>query len=551
MDTHVLHILLLLALTVVCVGVSLGLKYDKSGTDSHPNMPFSHTIEDEQLDNYEQLTQELKNKISILSSEFVFENQSAQTIDDNTSSIKPTVDTGGNLSLAKTTKTTTLDDLNKMFLSESINDTTARITYLNAFGTLTTTNNTNTGAHFKISNLIEGTSYGFTIQGSDSGQYYNIGYNKNNNNEFTIFRDKTSLINNSGDFSPPDSNTLYAFDNSGFWMYKGKYIALSETNSNFLNFIDSPISNAYGRTLFKVGGGTTNNNYPFYIFTVKLLSSPLTSQLYNLEYYGVTTNSALPPPVKQNYLLDEFDPLTLSIMYQIPKFVSNALGIFATISTANTNNVPDDTDPNDFIGLNANIAQTRYAISFLKYTYPVPENYQLNIYSTIPKYDIPTNGDIFYSINVISFEQDELGNTITLVDKNNVKGVQNIVILTGKKQADQTPDSYSIRQRGNRDFIANPSDVFEVAFVNQQLYNIYARYNILGIVVFPLYHEQYTSQSIEINGFLELTNNNTTVFVNPSKDSYVKQYSYVWDPINNLYIENVLDSDGNWTPTTN
>ena len=45
MDIQVIYILLLVVVTVVCIGVSAGVKYDKSSIETHPDMPAGHVAD--------------------------------------------------------------------------------------------------------------------------------------------------------------------------------------------------------------------------------------------------------------------------------------------------------------------------------------------------------------------------------------------------------------------------------------------------------------------------------------------------------------------------
>ena len=62
MDTQVKYILLLLVVTVISIGVSSSVKYDKSSIETHPDMPKAHTPDD----NYKNLTTLDKEHVHLL-----------------------------------------------------------------------------------------------------------------------------------------------------------------------------------------------------------------------------------------------------------------------------------------------------------------------------------------------------------------------------------------------------------------------------------------------------------------------------------------------------
>ena len=522
MDTHVKYILLLLVVTVISIGVSSSVKYDKSSIETHPDMPKAHTPDD----NHSGLSQENQNKIKLLQSQFTNLNQEVVSLETTLNNTVPILNSSGDIVFELGTPT--LADVNKLFISESINDTQDYGLWENYINSSTPINT-------------------FTIQEEISGSY-----------RLELEKYTYLLIFADHFLSTGGGGQVFNFDPSGFLQnVSNEYLVFDKhpnpAGGNKNGFTtESSLVDAYGKYVLKLINATTADK--FSLAVVKLLTTPKQTQLYNLEYFGITDNTNLPPPFLQNQYISKSSPFALSDIKQIPSSFTNTLGIFSTISIAN--NPPATVTSTDFIGLDENITRENYAINVLNTTTPIPDNYILPVHSTTPSYTIPTTGKPFYSIHLLMLN-DNITKPIVIRDQNNTKGVQNIVIVCSSRQYNQSPqgniyhNNYGILERGTVDFITNDKDTINAAFSQKQLYNMFANYNIVSMVVFPLcyeHSEKLQSAIIRDYGVSYARVPTNYLTFNATSGSFNQQYSYVWDNANKTYTKykhtdpNVADS---------
>ena len=577
MDTQVIYIMLLLVITVICIGISAGVKYDKNYTTGE-NLPYGHDYADEEQIQILNTLSEEEAKLSALITSQAPLKKDFMSLNDEINNVTPVL-VDGTITLEK--KKPTLEDINKLFISESINDLSGTQYHYNLYSTFltdVTQNAGQTGSQLKIQYDSDTATYQI-FNNVNNAQQIVYQFNKDdvkfpsyipsNFSEAYTFQNGTQTYASFLNDSPNVDVTLYtdkfSFDQNGFLMVKQKYVVIFSDmplNNNYFVLTDSieyTMENAPTSFLLKIyENGLGIAGYEYSLSAVKLLKTPLTTQLYNLEYFGLTTNTNLPPPISPQNYISKSSPFTLTSIRQIPKSFTNTLGIFATISTVNP---PDSITVANFTGLDANITSDNYAINVVNTTTPIPDNYIIPVYSTTVSYAIPTSGKIFYSINLLVFDNVDLSNAFTIVDKNTVKGVQNIVIVCSPRQFGQPSlgnyggTYYNILERGVRNFITTPTDTIDSTFIQKQLYNKFSGYNMAAMIVFPLvYEHSVPSPSIDISKYYQVRS------VDPKPINYTsfnsgssfEQYSYVWNNTTKTYTEYVLNNkNGNtWALST-
>jgi len=438
MDTQVKYILLLMVATIICVGVSVGIKYDKSSIKTHPQMPHAHIPDD----NYSGLSEDIQNRITILQSQLDITNPEVESLNSKLNNIIPILNSNGGITLE--TGEPTLADINKLFISESINETTLYGIYKNEKFVVTENNGL-----FQI----------------------NVKFNDNNGNNFN-------------------------FDNNGFLQnVSHEYLIFDEIPSATALSTTSPkLQDAYGKYVLKlINAGVDSGNFSLAI--IKLLTIPVTTQLYNLEYFGLTTDVNYPVPFSPKKYIKNTDPFSLNTIPQTSdSFTPNGFGMFASVlPTAPINETAAQSAPTltfydgtNLIGFTASIDTDRYAISVLKSSIlnsgSIPKDYQMNIPANTTSYTIPANGALFYSINLLFLDNPDIDiSNVAFVDTNNIKGVQNVLFVISKNTEDPI---YSMLERNivGQD-LSNALSIYKT-ITTKQLYNYYSGQRIIKCIFF-------------------------------------------------------------------
>jgi hypothetical protein len=513
MDTHVLHILLLLAITVVCIGVSVGVKYDKSqiAADTHPDMSHGH-VPDE---NYQNLSTELQRQINSLNSQVLLDENDINEIANN---FIPSLDSS-NLPTIFTPGTMDLDDFAKLFPSES---------WLNAVGYGYVGYNTgNSTSNYQLGELV---GHSFTIT------YNNNMYNTGSEQILGNGSSKVTSFKLTSDGFITDSN------NKIYYMTSQSFQNTPSTGNSIKEIIQKNGSAYIFRLQDKSGKIKVYQG---------VSSPPLTTCLYRLEYFGLTDDNNLPSGYKIGWIEKSGDQTTPPTLNSIPqsKF-SNTMGLFASVYSNTPGAPPNGTDITDYVGFKSTISSDYYSISVLNSNIlnsgNIPDGYTLSVPSNKPLYNIPANGQPFYSIHLVLLTG-QVSSQFYLKDTNNTPGVQNVVIFcTSEQYQTVTSDPvYTQLARGSESVIISQDINF--AFLAKQLYNLYPNYVPVNFVFFPLYYETQK----RISGNILIGENLVSPNQNPNVQSFdliggylnLDVYSYEYNGDGD-YVEYKLDSSG-------
>lgn len=491
MDTHVLHIFLLLAITLVCIGVSVSVKYDKSQitTDTHPDMSHAHVPDV----NYENLSTESQKQINTLNSQVLLNENDINDLanfERNANNVIPSLDSS-NLPTVLTPGIMDLDDFANLFPSESWLTAVGYVGYdtINATPNLQT-NNTQ--------------GYSFTLTYNDDTHQITI----SNGHLFGSLANGSQLVSS------------FYLSSDGFLM------------SNSFPSIYYTTSDAFHQFVQQVGPSIkqiVQNNRSVYIFRLEgskirvyqgVSSPPLTTCLYRLEYFGLSNDNNLPSGNDINWVSSG---VTFNTIPQTA--FTNTSGLFARVGGT---------------GFTSTISSDHYSISVLNSNIlnsgNIPDAYTLSVPSNKPFYNIPTNGHPFYSIHLVLLTDVSTSSGFTLKDTNDTPGVQNVVIFC---IPNNNSPKYTQIARGTES--VRVLQTINSAFLSKQLYNLYPNYVPVNFIFFPFYYENQENKqfSLDINTTLGKVRHDRTTgnFCLNGGISEMNQYSYTYDDDDGIYVE--------------
>ena len=544
MDTQVKYILLLLVVTVVCIGISAGVKYDKSSIKTHPDMPHAHIPDD----NHSGLSQENQNKVKILQEQIEKSNmliemgiKEVMSLETKLNNTVPILNSSGNIDYE--TGEPTLADINKLFISESINDASDTLQYMTVY-----TNSGSTGISYNSTGVL------LKILLSSNGKYSIETINK----MYIHF----VLIGSVVWLSVNQLRTAaqFDFDTNGFLRSSGSYITLDNPAVRDVGYtLKSSLKDAYGKYVLKLINSTTAGQ--FNLVAIKLLTTPKQTQLYNLEYFGLTTDINYRVPFHPPIYININDPFSLNTIPQTSiGFVPNGFGMFASVfpnaagdeTAAQTGPAAGFTSYNgtNLSGFTSSIFRFRYAISVLNpgilNSGSIPKDFKMNIPANITSYTIPANGEFFYSINLLFLDNPTTDiSNVTFVDQNNIKGVQNVLFIITKNTEDP---NYSMLERNVIGQDLSTPLTINAAITTKQLYNLFSNQRIiLGVFFNPCLEENSgtneTMTGNEKNSYSLAITQHINYFFHkvylsqPRTHRYFqnKYYPYYFDTKNNLW----------------
>ena len=438
---QVIYILLLLVVTIVCIGVSAGVKYDKeSYVDTSPGEKFGHNVT------------ETKNTMTT-------DDQARATI---VSHIKTPVDTG------VSTKT------NLDFINSSTTETEHH-----AIFSIGTKKITYTSGQTKISDVDALFGNKTTSFKANVGQTSVITLTESGTSLYTIKHGSTTL-NYTNKYNRPDTN-VFNFNESGILVdVFNNFIVSSSTDLSSASLSAKKIA-ATTDNIMRIGKSGSD--------TILQFGNPvygsITTNLFKLEYFGINNNTNLPPPIptqiKNNSIsqVSSTGTVTFNTFPQTldPNSTSNVLGFFAKYKTDGT--ATASITPADFTGGTLTSTSTNFQIEYLK----LSQNLQLQSLEASYSFTPSSSTLPFYSIYLVLDDGIQTYNpTYTIIDDNTVRGTQSIVIF-GSTKPKTTTGEYLLA-RGSTDL----TSALELTTTNleKNLFGLYGGFNMNAIVFFPM-----------------------------------------------------------------
>ena len=439
MDTQVIYILLLLVVTIVCIGVSAGVKYDKeSYVDTSSGLKFGH------------VQAELTNTMTT-------DDQATATI---VSHIKTPVDTGAS------TKTNL----------DFINSDTKENEHYATFSLLTKKITYNSGRSTKISDVDTLFGKQTTSFKAISGQTRTVTLSKLENFNFyfiTFSSSKLTYTNITGS----SGATAFTFDASGFVKDSNgqNFIVSSTTDLNTSTLKAKNVANE-ADNIMRIGksGSDTILQFGNPVYTIN------TTNLFKLKYFGKTTVQSLPPPTSvSNHSISAFVSSSSTVIFNtfsqsLDSSSSNVLGFFSKYKAG----VGASTTIGDFTG--GIPSDTNSQIEYLK----LSPNLQLQSLKASYTFTPSSLTSPFYSIYLVLDDGIQPYNpTYTITDDNTVKGTQSIVIF-GSKNTDYTAGEYLLAREGSADLTTRLE--LTSTYLVKNLFGLYGGFNMNAIVFFPM-----------------------------------------------------------------
>ena len=467
MDTHVKYILLLLVVTVVCIGVSADVKYDKDYS-SDTGLP-GHYVSD----------------LSIIQPEITKLQQQIQTLTSRTNvESLPDYDANSGVSyiysngkLSTTTGAPTITNINNLFK------------YQSKF-----THGTN---QFWVSTIYgEGTkNILYTLPGDDShitlipvSGGYNIQFTKNNSTIKVYLLYGTNLTTTVT--SPNSKEYVFQFNPNGKLQYQNLDITVSVPSSPTDLTLPVVKNNSSTGSLHPVLYNSTATS----IIQLNIQKQNTSNvSINNLVYFGLTSGNLLPPPnTPYTFLGTPNTDKTISASIPLPQVIlGNTLGTIAnlglfakTLTATSSPTGANITGAAGYIytGLKSVDATsaTNYRIHYV--TTHFGDNRTLQLPSLWHSSEFALSAQPRYSIYVVlaDTDTDDISDLI-FEDINETKGTQTVVLFGSPYSGFSSSSAYqSLADRASTS--ASSSEITNMG--SQRYYQQFGPYNLNSLLFF-------------------------------------------------------------------
>lgn len=489
MDIQVIYILLLVVVTVVCIGVSAGVKYDKTEmTKSSIGIP-GHETQNQDLAILSEID-DLKNKITNLTASYDINIDTISYL--ATSNVIYTYSDG---KLTSSYGTPSIKNLNTLFQYKAL--------YTNYDNTVIVPNISG-GVVASFPADVTGDNGNITLNKYNSYTYkISLGITATNTTPYYIFIENNALKLTTDEYR---ADTFMIFSDGILATTTYEYVEVSkpfvdggtgitlETNSGiFLRVI------YYGDTVQPATGALGIR----LMFVSK--ETPTFSPINSIQYFGLTSANLYPPPVKPNTtFLASSANNKITALTPLPQILYNntfgdalKLGLFAKCITADPTASDAVVNVATYTGITAadETSTTNYRIHYITThlitngTIELPSLWLDHTPALQPK----------YSIYVILANEDTLNiDNLTIRDVNQSKGTQTVVLLGSPKRRPSVYDFQSLLSR--TDGIMSAAELTNYAPGNtfSQFFSPYGDYNLDALIFFK-FNSNDIPQSINVN----------------------------------------------------
>lgn len=551
MDRETIYILLLLAITITCIGVSAGIKYEKSdnSTTGHPfHVEYDDNTHEPISSDQDKVNQ--TRSIQNISPEYLaaqgkLASGSKKTTSSDTSTVPSmkidTIQEGTTESSAQGDVTENIiiyTDGNET--QQNLNNNTMSKNYI------TPTQTTN-------GKFLAGYSVGppfFQLEdtiaaNSDSAQIMTF----STDYVYSRLKDGDSLKNisyyNTGTLAYGPSNSdngaiLTVVDGMLVVKFGGdtpaQFLSASGTGTNIKITTILPSDLKNGDVIFKafqsphkpLFSDATSDGIIFRAFTYK---TDGTKNLVDLSFFGITSASNYPRAFDVSQYFEDTRPNTVNFdkLNDIPQYLSNYLqdnGMFAILKTSS---VPSAYPVNGSGFTSASVEGTAYNVQICNASH-ITNGSNTTLKPTVTS-SPAASGDPFYHIHIIDVKSISNGTTFTITDGNTIKQTQTVVLFINSIKTNHGFD-YLARDDGN----INNKLTIDSTNIENDFYENQGSVHYDAMIFFSMCLEENlsTGDSVtlacqdgyvlynRVNGSSTVVDYSGKQFINPNKNIYFK-----------------------------
>ena len=491
MDIQVIYILLLVVVTVVCIGVSAGVKYDKTEmTKSSIGIP-GHEPQNQDLAILSEID-DLKHKITNLTASYDIIIDTINYFE--TSNVIYTYSDG---KLTSSSGTPSIKNLNTLFQYKAL--------YTNYDNNVIVPDYVFWSAATSFPGQLTGENGNITLTKQSSGYYkisLGIDPTLNDTTPYYLF-----IENNALKLSTDENRAdTFIFSKSGILATTDEYLEVSKPTGDELTGITLEKNSGiflrviyYGDTVQPATGA----------LGIRLMfvsnETPTFSPINSIQYFGLTSANLYPPPVKPNtYFLASSVNNEITALTPLPQILYNntfgdalKLGLFAKCIDADPTATDAGVNGATYTGITAadETSTTNYRIHYITThlitngTIELPSLWLDHTPALQPK----------YSIYVILANEDTPNiDNLTIRDVNQTKGTQTVVLLGSPSLRPSVYDYQSLLSR--TDSIMSAAELTNYAPGNtfSQFFLPYGDYNLDALIFFK-FNSNDIPQSINVN----------------------------------------------------